>query len=195
MRYCYRVAGTVGLMMCRILDVGADAAAPHAIDLGMAMQLTNICRDVAEDAAANRRYLPATLVGEIEPRRLVAPDGAIERRVRRAVATLLDHADRYYESGERGLAYLPLRARGSILAAARLYRAIGGVLKGRRYAYWTRRAAIPSLVKAPITAHALLTGGSRPSFWRPPRGHDAKLHAAIAGLPGASFIERERDDA
>lgn len=193
-RYCYRVAGTVGLMMCRILDVESHAAAPHAIDLGMAMQLTNICRDVAEDAAANRRYLPATLVGEIEPRHLVAPAGSIDTRVRRAVGTLLDLADRYYESGERGLAYLPLRARGSILVAARLYRAIGGVLKRRRYAYWTRRAAIPLQAKAPITVHALLMGASQPSFWRPLRDHDAKLHAAIAGLPGASLRGRECDD-
>ncbi len=193
-RYCYRVAGTVGLMMCRILDVDSDAAAPHAIDLGIAMQLTNICRDVAEDAAANRRYLPATLVGDIEPNHLVAPAGSIETRARRAVGTLLDLADRYYESGERGLAYLPVRARGSILVAARLYRAIGGVLRRRRYAYWTSRAAIPSHVKAPITLHALLMEASKPSFWRPPRDHNAKLHAAIAGLPGASLGARECDD-
>jgi phytoene synthase len=193
MRYCYRVAGTVGLMMCRVLDADAAAAAPYAIDLGMAMQLTNICRDIAEDAAADRRYLPAALIGEIEPRELVAPAEAIETRVRRVTGTLLDRADRYYESGERGLSYLPLRARGSILVAARLYRAIGGLLKCRRFDYWTNRAAIPSLVKAPITAHALLTGATRPSFWRLPQCHDASLHAEIAGLPSASSKGSERD--
>jgi phytoene synthase len=186
MRYCYRVAGTVGLMTCRVLDVEDKSAAAHAIDLGMAMQLINICRDVSADAAANRRYLPASLVGEVDPRLLVATSNALEARARRAIGALLDRADRYYESGERGLSYLPLRARASILVAARLYRAIGGLLRRRRYAYWTDRAAIPSLVKAPLTARALLTGASRPSFWRLSRRHDATLHIEIAGLPGAA---------
>ena len=194
MRYCYRVAGTVGLMMCRVLDAEGEAASPHAIDLGMAMQLTNICRDIAEDAAANRRYLPATLVGEIEPGLLIAPVKAIETKVRRGVATLLNRADRHYESGERGLAGLPLRARGAILVAARLYCAIGGRLKRRQYAYWTHRAAIPWPLKVPITAHALLTGVSRPSFWRRPTHHDARLHAEIAGMPGTSSERSERCD-
>jgi phytoene synthase len=193
MRYCYRVAGTVGLMMCKILDVDADAAAPHAIDLGIAMQLTNICRDVAEDAVANRRYLPATLVGDIDPRQLVVPTNAIETRARSGVAALLERADLHYASGERGLSYLPLRARGSILVAARLYRAIGGLLKRRRYAYWTRRAAISSLMKAPITARALIGGATRPSFWRAPPSHDPRLQVEIEGLPGVLSRGSARD--
>jgi phytoene/squalene synthetase len=60
LRYCYRVAGTVGLLMCGVLDVDAEAAAPHAIDLGIGMQLTNICRDVLEDGLRDRVYLPAS---------------------------------------------------------------------------------------------------------------------------------------
>ena len=63
LRYCYRAAGTVGLMMCRVLDAPEPAAAAHAVDLGIAMQLTNLCRDVADDARMGRRYLPASLTG------------------------------------------------------------------------------------------------------------------------------------
>ena len=59
LRYAYRVAGTVGLLMCHVLDCHAPRRA-HAIDLGIAMQLTNIARDVLEDAQMNRRYLPGT---------------------------------------------------------------------------------------------------------------------------------------
>jgi phytoene synthase len=60
LRYCYRVAGTVGLLMCPVLGVTDRAALPHAIDLGIAMQITNICRDVAEDLTMDRVYLPAS---------------------------------------------------------------------------------------------------------------------------------------
>lgn len=58
-RYCYRVAGTVGLMMMRVFGLEDETAEPRALDLGRGMQLTNILRDVAEDAAAGRVYLPA----------------------------------------------------------------------------------------------------------------------------------------
>lgn len=105
LRYCYRVAGTVGLMMTAALDVTAPEALPHAIDLGIAMPLTNIYRDVSEDALRGRRYLPATLVH-----------------------TLLDLADRHYASGERGLHLLPANARAGNLVAASVYREIGVVL-------------------------------------------------------------------
>ena len=73
LQYCYRVAGTVGVMMCGVLDVSDRAAFAHAIDLGIAMQLTNICRDIATDAAANRRYLPASLIGDLAPEELIKP--------------------------------------------------------------------------------------------------------------------------
>jgi 15-cis-phytoene synthase len=56
--YCYQVASTVGLMMCGVLGVRDPRALAHAVDLGLAMQLTNICRDVADDARMNRVYLP-----------------------------------------------------------------------------------------------------------------------------------------
>ena len=67
--YCYRVAGTVGLMMAQIMGVRIPSALRRAADLGMAMQLTNICRDVAEDAARDRSYLPADIAPSIFPAR------------------------------------------------------------------------------------------------------------------------------
>ena len=59
--YCYKVAGTVGIMMCPILGVNNDKAKSYAADLGIAMQLTNISRDVFEDACSNRKYLPSDI--------------------------------------------------------------------------------------------------------------------------------------
>jgi len=186
LRYCYRVAGTVGLMMSAALDVTDPCALPHAIDLGIAMQLTNLCRDVREDALADRRYLPASLVGEIDPERLAYPLEADRPAVRKAVATLLDLADVYYRSGEDGLAYLPANARGSILVAARVYRAIGGRLRRRGCDYWSSRAWVPMGGKALITAGALAATPFRQASGRPARPHDAGLHRPLAGLLGVN---------
>ncbi|MDP4823237.1 MAG: squalene/phytoene synthase family protein, partial [Aestuariivirgaceae bacterium] len=123
--YAYSVAGTVGLMMCSVLDVDDPKAAPFAVDLGIAMQLTNIARDVGADALLGRRYLPAIWVGDISPAMLSAPGGALEDSAIIAVKRTLQLAERYYESGEAGLGFLPPRARLAILTAARVYRAIG----------------------------------------------------------------------
>ena len=73
-RYCYRAAGTVGLMMCSVLGVRDLRALRHAIDLGIAMQLTNIARDVREDAEASRVYLPAERLSEYG----VAPEDLVD---------------------------------------------------------------------------------------------------------------------
>ena len=155
LRYCYRVAGTVGLMMTAALDVTAPEALPHAIDLGIAMQLTNICRDVREDALLGRRYLPFTLVGALEPASLVDPTGAVRATASHALRTLLDLADRYYDSGEMGLCYLPPGARTGIRVAAETYRGIGVALRQRGYDCWSARAMVGTAGKVAITLRAL----------------------------------------
>lgn len=167
--YCYQVAGTVGLMMCRVLDVHSPAAFPHAIDLGIGMQLTNICRDVAEDAAAGRRYLPASLVGNIAPATLIIPRVDTQPTLRKSLAVLLGMADQHYRNGERGLAYLPLNARFGILVAARLYRAIGTGLRRREHDYWSGRMVVSSGQKLRLTLAAVLMQLARPDFWSIPR--------------------------
>ena len=82
-RYCYRAAGTVGLMMCAVLDVRDQRALRHAIDLGIGMQLTNIARDVLEDAETCRVYLPADRLSEVYGVRLeIVPEPPRGYRVR-----------------------------------------------------------------------------------------------------------------
>ena len=188
LRYCYQAAGTVGSMMCRMLGCDDPAALRHAIDLGIAMQLTNICRDVATDAAMGRRYLPASMVGEVAPFDLVAPTLALQPRVRACVGELLNTADRYYRSGEAGLAHLPLGARGSILVAARVYRAIGTQLRQNGHAYWLGRTVVPQRSKRAVTLQALLTAPLRATFWAPPQHHDATLHSALAAFFGREAL-------
>ena len=123
------MAGTVGLMMSKILDVNDPRALAHAIDLGIAMQITNICRDVTEDAHLKRRYLPASLIGNVEPAQLLNPDLATQGQLRATLKSLLQLADQYYKSGYEGLCFITLRSRLSIAIASSLYRQIGLILK------------------------------------------------------------------
>ena len=191
LRYCYQVAGTVGLMMCKVLDTNVREAFLHAVDLGIAMQLTNICRDITADAVVDRRYLPASMVGDLEPARLLNPASELRATLQTCVAKLLDCADTYYRSGELGLSYLPMRARGSMLVAARVYRGIGLQLRACQHVYWTERVVVPVWKKVFITSQALLTSPLKRSFWRPPIQHDATLHLALKNSPAlrsAAFL-------
>ena len=192
LRYCYRVAGTVGVMMSAALDANDPAAMPHAIDLGIAMQLTNICRDVSADAREDRRYLPASLVGELDPAQLVFPEPSLRPLVRSAVAELLDLADKYYASGEQGLAYLPTGARAGILVAARVYREIGVKLRRRDYDFWSERVRVPSGRKLTVTASALTAMWRRAHLDHPMRPHDPVLHDMLSHLPHVHAVGSRR---
>jgi phytoene synthase len=183
LRYCYRVAGTVGLMMSDILDATDPAAAPFAIDLGIGMQLTNICRDVREDALRGRCYLPESLIGAVQLATLASPSATEQVGLRTAIGHLLAMADRYYASGERGLSFLPLRARHGILVAARSYRQIGVRLRARRCDAWSGRVVVSGLGKFGLTLQAVGGTGFRRGFWRRPDAHEGGLHAALQGLP------------
>ena len=180
LRYCYQVAGTVGSMMCRLLGCHNNSALRHAVDLGIAMQLTNICRDVQADAVAYRRYLPASLVGDLDPQELVNPLPPLQARLQTCIDLLLSTADKYYRSGEAGLAYLPFGARCSILVAARSYRAIGTQLRKRQNAYWFGRTVVPRHTKLFITIQALLSLPMRRNFWLIPKHHDSTLHTSLS---------------
>lgn len=185
LRYSYRVAGTVGLMMSPILGVDTASARPHAIDLGMAMQLTNICRDVAEDADVGRTYLPVTRLRSAG----TSPEAILEGRAdREAVAgvvrSVLDLAELYYESGRIGMSYIPRRSRLAIMVASRVYRGSGVKLRNR--------GADPLEESVSLGAVEKLrwVGSAAGSFFGSFRdtdtiSHDADLHRAIPDMPGA----------
>lgn len=153
--YCYRVAGTVARMMCGVLGVSDPRAYPFAIDLGIAMQMTNIARDVREDAMAGRRYLPATLIGDVDPSDLVNPDRQLQDRLARAVKSLLQEAESYYQSGDAGLVYVPTKSRLGIRIASRVYRQIGVRLRRRKFAVWNGRMVVPLREKLLVSLSAL----------------------------------------
>jgi phytoene synthase len=179
LRYAYGAAGTVGLQMCAVLGVDDPRAVPHAIDLGVAMQLTNIARDVAEDAARDRLYLPATW---LPPGLALAGIMDAPGPVFAAVQQVLARADRRYRSAERGFHHLPPRVRPAIRAAARLYEEIGlRVLhQGPGYLH-SGRCIVPLPRKLLLLAGCL---GARVLGQAPAGPHDPMLHLALRGLPG-----------
>ena len=150
--YCHRVAGVVGLMMCHALGVTDDAGLPHAAHLGIAMQLTNIARDVAEDRERGRMYLPA----EWLPRPLAPGEPLTDAVAAAAVRRCLELADRYYESGEAGLGYLSPRCRLAIRTASRVYRAIGEKVAAQGYRPSAGRAVVGTRRKLTILARSVV---------------------------------------
>ena len=120
--YCYRVAGTVGLMMAKILKVTKKQSLKSAIDLGIAMQLTNISRDVIEDSKKNRSYI----------------NGNIEE-----INSTIKLADSFYENSFYSIREIPLNFRFSILVARRVYRKIGyKILKKKTFENYSKSGKI-----------------------------------------------------
>lgn len=143
--YCYRVAGVVGLMMSHLMNVKDKVAHQHAIDLGLAMQLTNICRDVMEDARMGRIYLPEKWLEEAgiapHPQNLLLPDS--KKAILPIVQMLLARAEGLYRSGDRGLKYLPIRCALAVGIARQVYSAIGHEVLKRGEHAWDERTWIP----------------------------------------------------
>ena len=126
-RYCYKVAGVVGIMMVKTIQIKAKEASYFAIDLGVAMQLTNIARDVLEDYKKNRIYLPEETNIYMETIGNLSRENEI--KIRNAVLQILQMAETYYISSINGIRYIPVRSRFSILVALRIYQAIGVKIK------------------------------------------------------------------
>lgn len=182
--YAYSVAGTVGLMMSIVLDVHDENAWPFAIDLGIAMQLTNIARDIGEDASKNRVYLPTAWVGELDPQKIRHPDTQLQQTLRTNTKRILDLAEHYYRSGLSGLHYLPKQARTAILVAAQVYREIGQLIRRSGYSTWDRRTVVSlprklACATGTLTRYLLIDRKNQTSL------HNLDLHAALTDRFGA----------
>jgi phytoene synthase len=131
--YCFRVAGTVGLMMSHVFGVRDASALRHAAHLGMGMQITNVCRDVLEDWGLGRVYLPDALLRDAGAGGLAGelggpfPDEA-RAGVSRVIRELLHRAGGFYASGDAGLRMLSLRTAIGVGTARLVYSDIGRVI-------------------------------------------------------------------
>ncbi len=159
-RYSHGVAGNVGLIMYPILGGVAPEGRSFAADLGIAMQCTNIARDVLEDLRRNRVYLPAEWLGGVDVRHILLGDPIVERRVVEAVQRLLGLARARYERGLSGLEYLEPRSRYAIKVAARCYQAIGDrVIRNGELA--RARAVVPFYEKLLLACRESITRAPR----------------------------------
>ncbi|MFQ3665669.1 MAG: phytoene/squalene synthase family protein [Sphingomonadaceae bacterium] len=132
LRYCYHVAGCVGVMMALVMGVpaGDHAVLARASDLGLSFQLNNIARDVAEDAARGRCYLPETWLAAEGLTAATCAEPAHAAALHRVVSRLVDLAERYEASAAHGVPALRNRQAWAVLSAAHIYGDIGRKVRG-----------------------------------------------------------------
>ncbi|KIN75476.1 15-cis-phytoene synthase [Sulfitobacter guttiformis] len=185
--YSSRVASAVGAMMCVLMRVREPHALARACDLGVAMQLTNIARDVGEDARAGRIYLPLDWLEEegiALDAFFAAPEASPE--IRRMVRRLLSEARRLYIRSEAGIGALPVSARTGIFAARYIYEGIGGALRRNNHdsisfrARTTKAQKIKLIGKAGLRAAASIALPRSPVIFAKPLPEVAFLVDATA---------------
>ncbi len=141
MRYCYHVAGAVGVMMARVMGVPADATETldRACDLGLAFQLNNIARDIAEDDAAGRCYIPEEWLAEMDipPGQHMKPQH--RKQLVKLAKRLVDRARLHDAAARVGAGRLSFRQRWAVLSAANIYGAIGEEVERQAEFAWDHR--------------------------------------------------------
>jgi phytoene synthase len=157
--YCYHVAGVVGVMMAYVMGVRDEPTLDRATDLGLAFQLTNICRDVVEDAGVGRVYLPLDWLTDagVPANQVAAPEhrAAVFEVVRR----ILFEADRYYQSAWLGISQLPPRSAWAVAAANAVYSDIGRLILERGPRAWDTRTSTSKARKISLVL------GAGPKSW------------------------------
>lgn len=146
--YCYCVASTVGLMMSHILGVSSQEALAHAVSLGKAMQLTNICRDISEDYVLGRIYFPNAWLQEVSLTREQFGKPVAKEKWVQLASKALDLADAHYRHGRQGFRYLPYWGILAVDIAAEVYRRIGIKVRARGVEAWTNRCYVSLLEKS-----------------------------------------------
>ena len=174
--YSYSVAGCVGIMMCDVLNVENDKDKYYAIDLGIAMQITNICRDVFEDAANKRIYIPKEIMPNDD---LNSIDN---QKIFKYVCKLHDFAEEYYSSALNGITSIPLKSRFSILLALRLYQAIGRKILSNENLFFKQTINTTLLEKLKIFLKCIFVFFFCFLF-RFKKNHNSELHSCLTGLP------------
>ena len=176
LRYCYHVAGVVGCMMAVVMGVASDdeATLDRACDLGIAFQLSNIARDVAEDAAAGRCYLPLDWLAEIDvpPGEHMKPP--YRARLALLVRRLTDCAAKHEASARHGTPALRFRSAWAVLAAAGIYGAIGREVAAKGEHAWDHRVTTSRGAKLRHVARAGWQAANRARLY-PPAPRDGGL--------------------
>ena len=183
--YCYQVAGTVGLMVCDIFGVKDKKMRYFAIDLGIAMQLVNISRDIYEDSLRNRVYLPESLIGKYSAKEIANPNKETARKIDEARKKIIKLANIYFDSASRAIDHLPKGASLAVKLASALYQQIGYQLMNAQYVHNEKRCYVSNFYKLLITLGIITKYFT--SFKEEMKVHNANLHKFIHNLPDAHF--------
>jgi phytoene synthase len=151
-KYSYYVAGTVGAMMSYIFQTSKPQAIKHAINLGIAMQLTNISRDVLKDAYLNRIYLPKNMLNEEITAKDIIKKKFNKKHLFLVIKKIIFLSEKYYDNGNIGIKYLPKKVKFPIFLASSLYRGIGKKIVSSSYKrYFLDRTYLNFMEKIIIT--------------------------------------------
>jgi len=167
-RYCYRVAGVVGLMMTHVLGFTSDRCIPNALALGTAMQLTNILRDVTEDFALGRVYLPQDELAQFGVAERDLAEGRLRDPLRDLIRFQIDRARRYYGEAEGGIPWLDGdAARLTVRVMGRAYAGILGAIERQDLDVFRARARVSIPRKLAVLAGCQLdtTRDAWRRFW------------------------------
>ena len=155
--YSYKVAGTVGLMMCNIMGVKESSLKFNAIYLGIAMQLTNISRDVKEDLLRDRIYIPKEIRVHVKNDFYDIPlSDKLQKEFSKDLKKLIDTSDIIYDLAWEGIIKLPLKYRFPIAIASYLYQSIGTKIKNNKYNIWKQRIYLTKIEKVIKTIKVLI---------------------------------------
>jgi len=192
--YAARVAGAVGAMMTLVMGQRTPEIVARACDLGVAMQLTNIVRDVGEDARAGQLYLPLAWLrdGGIDPEKWLA-EPVFTPEIAAIVQRLLDAADALYDRATLGIANLPLSCRPGIYAARALYAEIGRELERSGLDSVSRRAVVSTDRKLKVLARmlALLETEWTPAKGAAASGQIAETRFLVEAVAASPVRQRE----
>ena len=183
LKYCYRVAGVVGLMICDVLDIRDSKLRYFAIDFGIAMQLTNICRDINEDAQIGRIYLPKNETASLAIGNFRSPSNTDLIIINSSRDKLIKLADEYYQSGMYGINQLPIKIKRSFRVASNIYQGIGHKILQKRCSFNEQRVYLSKFEKLNLTIKTFLKRSK--SIDR--TLHEKKLHASLQNLPDINF--------
>ncbi len=193
LEYCYHVAGVVGLMMAQVMGARDEATLDRACDLGMAFQLTNIARDIVEDARVGRCYLPQDWLDELNIPPAQLADPAHRQGLAVLAQRLVDLAEPFYQSAQAGLTALPWRSAWAVATASGVYREIGVKVRQRGAQAWDTRVSTSKADKLRLVAlgawRALTSRGRQwparsQALWQRPLQHgSAARHAGPAAAP------------
>ncbi|MDC0482010.1 squalene/phytoene synthase family protein [Gammaproteobacteria bacterium] len=180
LRYCYKVAGVVGLMMIKALDIKQSEAKYFAIDLGMAMQLTNISRDIMQDYKKNRIYIPKNT--GINKDIISNMTSENEVKLKKVVNQIILKSEIYYKSSLNGMRYIPIRSRLAILVSLRIYQAIGIKIIKTEEKFIHENIYVTNKEKTLIVAKALIEFSIFFIFPVYKKKHNIYLHESLEGL-------------